>query len=66
MPQYSYDDIVMIADENEDNLGGTPAILKEIFGSEALVKMEGQDDRVMTVPLERVEPFYRTPMEFAH
>lgn len=66
MPIYSHGDIVMIASEDEENVGGTAAILSEIFGNEALVLVQGKDDQKMTVPLNRLEPFYRTDMKLAH
>ena len=66
MPKYSQGDIVMIADEDEENVGGTPATLVEIFGHEALVCVNGKDNNRKTIPLSRLEPFYRSSMEFAH
>jgi len=66
VPQYSHGDIVMIADENEEIDTGTPAVLSEIFGSEALVLINGKEDQRKTVPLCLVEPFYRSDMKLAH
>lgn len=66
MPQYMCDEIVLIADEDEAILEGTPAILKEIFDGEALVLINGKENQMQTVPLDRVEPFYRSEMKFAH
>lgn len=66
MPHYQQDDIVLVLDRDEENEGGTPAVLCEIFGGEALVKMNGKDSDRRTVDLRLVQPFYRTPMQFAH
>lgn len=66
MPLYSEGDIVLIADPDEEVTEGTPGILESIFANEALVRIEGRSDKSVTVPLQRLEPFYRTSMKLAH